>query len=215
MKKELLQYAALAKFLKDALGERYSVSLIDAENLSHEWTIDDRSLEQNSDESIMNSGILFDILNSTELKKNDYLCNFSKAGNESAGQKNSVFYIRNKKGDIVAFLCIDEKETDRVTVKEVLDQMLGPETMESETTINSARHISEEVDALMRERISEIWSRYKMPEKRLQKADKLAFISELMENGFFRMKGAVVQISKVTGISIASIYRYLAEAVEN
>lgn len=214
MENDLFQYTALAKFLKDALGERYSVSLVDAEDLKQEWTVEDRSLTKNSKESGTERELLADILNSTELKKHDYICSFSEAGGENAGQKNSVFLIRDKKGDVIAFLCIDEKETDRVTVKEVLDQMLGPETMELEPTDNSFRHIGVEVDAFMREYISEVWNRYKTPGKRMQKADKLAFVSELMENGFFRMKGAAVQISKVTGISIASIYRYLAEAVE-
>lgn len=212
MEKDLLQYAALAKFLKDALGERYSVALVNADNLKQEWTVDDRSLVESSEETKAERELLVDILNSTELKKQDYICSFSKADGENAGWKNSVFYIRNEKGNVIAFLCIDEKETERVTVKEVLNQMLGPETTEPD--VNYSRHISDEVDAFMREHISEVWNRYKTQGKRMQKSDKLAFVNELMDNGFFRMKGAVVQISKVTGISIASIYRYLTEAVE-
>ena len=213
MEKDLFQYTALAKFLKDALGERYSVALVSADDLKQEWTIEDRSLIKISKENGMERKLLADILISKELKKQDYICSFSETGSESAIQRSSVFLIRNKKGDIIAFLCIDEKETNRVTVKEVLDQMLGPNTLEPNA--NSSQHISEEVDAFMREYISENWSRYKTPGKRLKKADKLAFVNELMENGFFRMKGAAIQISKVTGISIASIYRYLAEVMED
>lgn len=213
MKKELLQYKSLANFLKDALGERYNISLIDAENLNHEWTVEDRALVQGPEDSTMDRGILSDILNSTELKKHDYLCSFSETENALTGQKNSYFYIRDRKGEILGFLCICEKENNRVTVREVFEQLLASEE-DSQLTTSASRSIGEEVDALMRERIEEIWNRYKTPDKRMKKTDKLAFIFELMETGIFRMKGAAVQVSKVTGISQASIYRYLGEVVE-
>lgn len=213
MKKDLLQYRALAKFLKDALGERYRISLIDIEDLNHEWTVEDRAFVQGSEDSTMERGILSDILNSTELKKRDYLCSFSETENNSTGQKNSYFYIRDNKGEILGFLCICEKENNKVTVREVFEQLLASEE-DSQPLTGTSRSIGEEVDTLMRERIEEIWNRYKTPGKRLKKADKLAFILELMDTGIFRMKGAAVQVSKVTGISQASIYRYLGEAVE-
>lgn len=213
MRKELLQYTVLAKFLKDALGERYTVALIDSEDLNHEWIIEDRTLVHSSEGGMMESGILLDILNSAELKKRDYLCSFSETENFSAGQKNSYFYIRDTKGGILGFLCICEKENNKVTVREVFEQLLEPEG-DSQLPIGVSRSISEEVDTLMRERIEEIWNRYKTPGKRMKKADKLEFILELMETGIFRMKGAALQVSKVTGISQASIYRYLGEVVE-
>ena len=213
MREELLQYTALAKFLKDALGERYSVALIDAGDLSQDWKIEDRALVKGAGDGGVERGILSDILNSKELKKRDYLCSFSDSENDSAGQKDSCFYIRDAKEEIIGFLCISEKESSRVTVREVFEELLGAEE-DSKTSAGDSRSVGEEVDALMRERIEEIWKRHQTPGKKLQKADKLAFILELLETGIFRMKGAAVQVSKVTGISQASIYRYLGEAVE-
>lgn len=214
MRKELLQYKALAKFLKDALGERYEIVLRSADDLGSAMKIENRTLVKSDSENTAVNGFLADILNSSELKKRDYLCSFSEDENAPAGQKNSFFYIRDKKGEIIGFLCIYEKENNYVTVREVLDQMLEPENEDLQSVSDTSRRVGEEVDALMRERIAEVWSRHKIPGKRMQKADKLAFILELLETGIFRMKGAAIQVSKVTGISQASIYRYLGEVVE-
>lgn len=202
MKEELLQYKVLAKFLKEALSDRYTVSLIDADDPTHELSVEDRSLVPAPSES---TAIISEILGGEELKKRDYLCSFSEEGKTS----NSYLYVRDGKGDVVGFLCIGEKESDKVTVREVFEQLLS-----TDETPTYSQNIGDEIDALMREKIAEVWGRYKTPGARLKKSDKIAFTLELLELGIFRMKGGAVQVSKVTGISLASIYRYLAEAVE-
>ena len=44
MKKGLLQYISVAKFLKDALGERYRVSLIDSDDLATEIAVGENGI---------------------------------------------------------------------------------------------------------------------------------------------------------------------------
>lgn len=223
MKKELEQYAAFAKFLREALGEGYVVTIVDAEDLKAGCTVENRELAAASVESVPDYGIMLGILNSTELKKRDYLCSYFETGDGRAGQKHSIFYIRDEKNEIVGGLSIREKENGRVTVREVVNEMLGPqpeplpdaESKKRRPAVSASQRIGEEVDELVRERIGEIWERHKVPGERMKKAEKLAFVTELMETGIFRMKSAAVQISKVTGMSQASIYRYLSEVMED
>lgn len=212
MKKEWLMYTALVKFLKDALGERYTVSLVSADELQNGWTVEDRAFVKTDLEDIANRTLLTEILSSTELKKRDYLCSYSNTDTADAGQKDSCFYIRDEQDNLLGFLCIREKESNRFTVKEVLDRMLETDAEDAEPDMDHSGRISKEVNAILHQRIAEIWSRYNTPEKPMKKSDKIQFIMELMEAGIFRMKGAAVQVSEVTGISQASIYRYLGEA---
>lgn len=210
MKKELLQYAVFARFLKDALGERYHVSLVDADDPDCEISVSEQGFSENSIEDVAGMGILADILNSTELKKRDYLCSFSQSEGNVEEEKNSIFYIRNEDGEISGFLCIYEKRGDLYMVREVLDEVLVSE----EQTEGGSERIKAEVNALLEERIIEVWNRHNNLDKKMKKAEKIAFVSELFEMGIFRMKGAAAQVSEVTGISQASLYRYLSEVLE-
>lgn len=215
MKKELLQYVSVAKFLKDALGERYRVSLIDADNLGCQIIISEQGISENKIDAVTETEILSDILNSKELKKRDYLCSFFESEENTAGEKNSVFYIRNENGEISGFLCIYEKRGDIDMVREVLDEvLLSEERASEERAVGGSERIRAEVSALLKERIVEVWNRHKNPDGKMKKAEKIAFISELFEMGIFRMKGAAAQVSEVTGISQASLYRYLSEVLE-
>lgn len=215
MKKELLQHVSVAKFLKDALGERYRVSLIDADNLGCEITVSEQGISENKIDAVTETEILSDILNSKELKKTDYLCSFFESEENTAGEKNSVFYIRNENGEISGFLCIYEKRGDIDMVREVLDEvLLSEERASEERAVGGSERIRAEVSALLKERIVEVWNRHKNPDGKMKKAEKIAFISELFEMGIFRMKGAAAQVSEVTGISQASLYRYLSEVLE-
>lgn len=210
MKKELLQYISVAKFLKDALGERYCVSLIDSDDLATELAVGENGISGGREISSEDKGLLADILGSTEMKKRDYLCGFSGTANDTSDEKKSVFNIRDEFGEISGFLCITEQRGDLYMVREVLDQLLLPDGQSA----SGSEHIAEEVNSLLRERIVEVWDRHKSMHKTMRKAEKIDFISELFEMGIFRVKGAASQVSEVTGISQASLYRYLSEAVE-
>ncbi len=210
MRKELLQFLSFAKFLKDALGERYHVALVDAEEPDRELAVSEGSISREGAGELPGAEILSDILNSRELKKLDYLCSFSDTEKDTQGQKNSVYYIRDEAGSIAGFLCIYEKRGDLYKVKDVLDQILSTD----EQTAKGSERIEAEVNSLLRERIVEVLERHRTENKKMTKADKIDFISELFEMGIFRMKGAAAQVSEVTGISQASIYRYLGEIIE-
>lgn len=210
MKKELLPYVSLAKFLKDALGEQYRVALVDANDLGREIKVLEQGLFESDIEAVGGIGILSDILGGLELKKRDYLCSFSQSEEDGAEEKNSIFYIRDEDGEISGFLCIYEKRGDLYMVREVLDEVL----LQEEQATGGSERIKAEVNALLKERIVEVWNRHGNLDGKMKKSEKIAFVSELFEMGIFRMKGAAAQVSEVTGISQASLYRYLSEVLE-
>ena len=210
MKKELQQYVPLAKFLKDALGERFRVSLVDADDPEEEIKVCESSLSGGEIESFEMQRLLSAILENDVLKSNDHICCFSGSDDLQADKKSSVFNIRSENGDLAGFLCIEETRGELYMVKDVFDELMKPEGEEG----TSSEQISRQVDTLLKERIAEVWEKYSTPGEKLKKADKIAFISELFEMGIFRIRGGAAAVSEVSQISLASVYRYLGEIIE-
>ena len=206
MKKELLKYVTLAKFLKEALGSRYEITIRSVDHLEQKMCVEDRTLHQ-EEQNLEDLGILLDILNSTELKKRDYLCGFTEGENAAEVKQNSIFYIRDDDGEIIGFLSICEKITASVSVKDVFDEMLSPVDAEP-------NNIGIEVENLIKEQIERVWTKYTSGKKKITKKDKLNVMRDLLDMGLLRMKGTMDQVAKVTGISSASLYRYLSEVIE-
>ena len=210
MKKELQQYVPLAKFLKDALGERFEVSLVDADNPNEEITVCESGLSGGEIENSQMQQLISAVLESRALKSNDYLCCFSGANDQGEDKKCSVFNIRKESGEPFGFLCIEEKRGELYMVKDVFDEIMQPEGAQGTGSVR----ISREVDSLLKERITEVWEKYAASSEKLKKADKVEFISELFEMGIFRIRGGAAAVSEVSGISQASVYRYLGEIIE-
>ena len=86
--------------------------------------------------------------------------------------------------------------------------------LSEEQVAGGSERVKAEVNALIKERIVEVWARHRILDRKMKKDEKIAFVSELFEMGIFRMRGAAAQVSEVTGISQASLYRYLSEVLE-
>ena len=96
MKKELQQYVPLARFLKDALGERFRVSLVDADDPKEEISVCESAVSAGEIKNSEMQQLLSAVLESSVLKNNDYLCCFSGSDDCDADKKCSVFNIRRK-----------------------------------------------------------------------------------------------------------------------
>lgn len=204
MSLEFSKYVILVKFLKEALGERYEICLHSADELEQAVEVKDceiAAVEKNETDI----ELLKDILNSSVLKKQDFFCGFQEE--QSGTRKNSIFYIRDEKDQILGFLSIKEKKTGSVSVKDVLDEMMRPVGI-------APNNIGREMETLMRDQIEKIWAKHSQGKAKLNKAEKMDFIREIFDMGFFRMKGAMELVSQVTGISLASAYRYIGEVIE-
>ncbi len=197
---ELSEYVSLSAFLKEALGQRYEITLRSTKNPELGLAVEDQTLVSESDPNEAQVRLVHDILSSAALEKQDYLCVSGEAG------KDSLFFIRDDDGDITHMLCISEKRPQAITVKDVVEDILRPN--KSEKT-----NISQEVDSLVREQIRQIWDKHCAGKAKIGKAQKLAFVDELLTIGVFGMKGTPEMITQVTGISQASIYRYLGEVM--
>lgn len=204
MRKKFAMYKKLVDFLNEALGSNYEVALYGAEDVERPVFASEEVTEQDA----VGQDLLMDILNSRELKKKDYLCGFS-SGEDEKQKKTSIFYIRDDQGEIAGLLCISEKREQMVRVKDVFTELLGVDELE---TSKEPSKIAAEVDGLMCEYIESVWKEHAT--ENMSRAEKVDVIRELFNNGLFRMKGAASKVAEVTGISQASVYRYLGEVIE-
>ena len=225
MNEEVRRHVALARFLKEALGDTHRVTLFDAADTSRAIAVGDRGLAPAEADDAALGALLGDILASDQLKQRDYLCCYTATDDAGGARRAAIYYLRDEDGHIVGFLSIEQTGRERYMVSEVFDQLLNPaegdapgadeQAADSASGATVSERIEEEMNALLRERISTAWDKCLAQTPKPRKAEKMAFMSELFEMGIFRMRGAAAQVSEVTGISQASIYRYLGEILED
>ena len=229
MNDAVLRYVPLVRFLKDALGEAYRVTLVDARDTTRALTTTQRGVSEDALEDESLGALLRDVLASEQLKRRDHLSGVGGAAHGAPAQRTSVYFIRDEAGEVVGFLCIEQTGQGLYMVSEVFDQLLNPVATDAsddgdapvaageaaDAAGGTAGRIEEEMNALLRERITSAWDKCLAQTPKPRKAEKMAFMSELFEMGIFRMRGAAAQVSEVTGISQASIYRYLGEILED
>lgn len=197
------EYVALAHFLKEALGQRYEITLRDVQEPDRSWRVEDHSIEGRPVSNAVQEGLIRDVLGSETLQKQNFLCTTGENGNS----RESLFYIRDEAGVIRHMLCISEKCPRNVMVQEVVEDILRPR--DSEKT-----NVSQEVEGMIRKQIEKVWEKHSRDGAKLTKAEKLAVIDELLGMGLFSLKGTPELVSHVTGFSLASVYRYLTEVIE-
>lgn len=210
MENKFSNYGKMVRFLGEALGENYRVAFYAAGDPERPLLVSGRDLDDG--EAAVSAGLMADILSSVELKKLDFFCS-TAVFRKTTGKKHSVFYVRDEAGEIAGFLCIFEKESGGITVRDVFNQILENNNDEKETS-EISRNIGEEIENLIDEHIQLVWNKHTEGKEKLSKDEKIDFIRELFDSGLFRMKGAAEQVSKITGISLTSVYRYFGQVLE-
>ena len=212
MRTDFKEYINIVKFLGEALGNNFEVVLYSMEDIKNPVIAAQNYEFEQDGTDFPGTGLLLDIIGSVELKKKDYLCSYESGSTPEERNKTSVFYIKNEQGEIEGLLCIYEKNSKVVQVKDVMDYMMTEETFSENEPQN---YIGAEVEQILKSQITEVWNRYTKDKEKLSRKEKIAFIGELHEKGLFSIRGSVMQISKITGFSIASIYRYLSVVIED
>lgn len=140
--------------------------------------------------------------------ESDYFVNYTGMTSDGRRLKSSSFFIKHE-GKTIGMLCINQNIETLVNALDVLKDMFAlteiDETHEGvETFTNSAGDLIDKMlgDAIFASSVDP---------KRMSIKEKKVFLKELSNKGFFLMKGAVVEITKVMNVSEATVYRYLKQ----
>lgn len=227
--KWISRYAKLVEFLGMVLGPDYEIVLHDLSE--PEQSIIAIANGQVSGRTIgapLTSVALQAIVHHSH-ETSDYRLNYAGLARDSKLLRSSTFYIKNEAGDLVGLLCIN---FDDSRYREISDRVLKLRHPDIFVDINFAYNdsramvenaeVSSEVEQFHRspkELIESMLAQTvlgqdKDASDKLPPRKKFALIEGLEAKGFFRIKGAVKQISDRLGCSQTTIYRYLARIAE-
>ena len=123
--------------------------------------------------------------------------------------KSSTAFIRNKAGKVIGAFCINFDTTEFLNATALIDALVKTETLpEADHRETFAVSVEATLEALIDEAINHIG---KQPST-MSKTERMALIQLLDQMGAFYMKGAVVSVANVCGVSKFTVYNYLNEA---
>lgn len=136
--------------------------------------------------------------------------NYMKKTPDGRILKSSLMYIKDEKGELIGFLCINIDISEITVVKNILNDMfdiVAPEPS-SESQEESFGSTINEVLSYIVDRTLE---KFGKPVAFMSKEDKVSIVEALEEKGVFLIKGAVDYVAKVLCVSRYTIYNYLDE----
>jgi predicted transcriptional regulator YheO len=145
-------------------------------------------------------------------KKNPAVIGYRTRTKEGRELKSTTLFIRDKKGKAVGCLCINIDLTPYLTTKSLVDricQTVSPGNVE--VANDSPEKFVPDVDSLIAQLIEKAMNTANKPLIAMSKEDKLQIMRDLKKNGFFLIKGSVKRLSEEWGVSIPTIYKYIAE----
>lgn len=203
------QYTALVEFLGKALGPDYEIVL-------HSFVDNEYKIIALANEHISGrttsaplSALALNFIFTKEYLKNDYKYNYDGISANGEKLRCSTMFIKDDEGELLGMLCINHcvekyNRFAQSVVDFVKENYQMGEEKESEIVelfTNSSKEICEMCSY-------KLFHSKTLP-PRLSKQEKPALITELNNRGVFHIKGAITEIAEYTGISKASIYRYL------
>ncbi|CAM3707372.1 transcriptional regulator [Erysipelothrix urinaevulpis] len=142
----------------------------------------------------------------------DFSTNYRDISNRNNQKvKSASLYLRNK-GEIVGMICVN---TDVTLFEEIeksvdaLELLLGTYQNNKERNKASKETVSRSVEEMADNIVMELAIKKGISINQFKQDDKYDAIEKLFDNGFFLLKGAVPEASRVLKISEPTVYRYL------
>ncbi len=144
--------------------------------------------------------------------KKDYSINYRDISNRNNQKiKSASLYLRNH-GEIVGMICVNTDETlfeELEKSMDALELLLGTYQNNRDKNKVSKETVSRSVEEMADNIVMELAINKGISINQFKQEDKYDAIEKLFDNGFFLLKGAVPEASKVLKISEPTVYRYL------
>ena len=144
--------------------------------------------------------------------KKEYSINYRDISNRNNQKiKSASLYLRNH-GEIVGMICVNTDETLFEELEKSIDALellLGTYQNNRDKNKVSKETVSRSVEEMADNIVMELAINKGISINQFKQEDKYDAIEKLFDNGFFLLKGAVPEASKVLKISEPTVYRYL------
>jgi predicted transcriptional regulator YheO len=134
---------------------------------------------------------------------------YTASANNGKLIKCGVIAIKDGDGAVIGLLCLHFDTTKARAARELLDALFPFEWSADVEPVNEFFGL--EIEDVFNNAFQEIKGLFDKPVSELSKTQKKLIIKNLMERGFFLMKGAVEYAAKKTGNSKFTIYGYIRE----
>jgi predicted transcriptional regulator YheO len=206
---KLCHYARLVHALAKILGDDCEVLLHDVNHL-------ERSIVACANGHITGrplgspmSAYGLELLNSDVFSKSGDVHTYTARANNGKLIKCGVIALRDDAGDIMGLLCIHFDTTRAAAAREFIGSLISFDGDSAPEPVNEFFGL--EIDDVFNDAFREISGLIDRPISELPKSQKKIVIKNLMERGFFMMKGAVGYIAKEMRNSKFTIYGYMRE----
>jgi predicted transcriptional regulator YheO len=130
--------------------------------------------------------------------------------------KSSCIFIRNIRGKLVGFICINMDIERMQQLKDSLNYVEAFITdlcgaTRANACISPEENFEPDLWSLVKQLIDQVIGNGRTPPRHLTRAMKLEVVKVLNDRGVFMVKGSVAYVSEFLGLSMSTLYRYLGE----
>lgn len=215
MNKKLQSYVTLVDFLAEFMGENTEVVLHDMTDWHHSVVairnghISGRKVGDPITETNLR------ILRSEVHKKVPYMNNDPLIFEKKESIKSASWFIKDENDVLIGMICINSDCHELIAARDLLDKMIHPPLVEKEQKEKGPDKINIDVKELVENNLNHISQNLLNQLSLLSKDEKVELVGKLDEMGTFSVKGTIWYLAQSMGVSVPTLYRYLALTKNN
>jgi predicted transcriptional regulator YheO len=210
---ELLPYVPFVKAIARMFGDRCEVLLHDASRLEHSIVVIENGhvTGRKVGGPMTDLGLYF--LQSDQFKETTFLANYQSEAKNGEKLKSTSIFLRNKKKEIIGFLCINYDVSYMVDLEQKISDFCEVNThiQEDNGTHNEEEAFPDSLDDLFNRVFNQMLKKIGLPIEKMKKNDKINLVRLLNKRGIFLINGAIDEVARRLNVSRYTIYNYLAE----
>jgi predicted transcriptional regulator YheO len=213
--KKLEPYITLVDFLAEFMGDHTEVVLHDLTDWHHSVIairnghISGRKVGDPITEMTLK------ILRSEIHKKVPYMNNDPGKLKKKETMKSASWFIKDENDTLIGMICINSDCHELIAARDILNRMIKPPIVEKEMKERGPDKINIDVKALVDNNLDHISQNLLKRLKLLNKDEKVELVGKLESMGTFSVKGTIWYLANSMGVSVPTLYRYIALAKRN
>jgi predicted transcriptional regulator YheO len=211
---KLKPYVHLVDFLADFLGEDTEVVLHDVSNWHRSVIairnghISGRKIGAPVTDFILN------LIKDDAWRDETYRVNYKGAAQSGNTLRSATYFIKDEgDGDepekLIGLLCINMDCQKYIEVRDVLDTLI-PRPHRAEDDSEPEEIMTLDVSDLVIGNIKREYDGNIADLRKLRRQEKVELVGKLQERGTFMVKGTIWEVAELLGVSVPTIYRYIA-----
>jgi predicted transcriptional regulator YheO len=210
--KKLEIYITLVDFLADFMGENTEVVLHDLTDWQHSVMAIRNGHISGRQVGAPITEMSLRILRSEMHKKTPYKYNDHKKTAAGETMKSASWFIKDENETLIGMLCLNSDCQELLAARNLLDKMLKPPITDKDRPEKGPDKINIDVKALVDNNLEHVGFGLSKRIKKISKDEKVEVAGKLDEMGTFTVKGTIWYLANSMGVSVPTLYRYIAAA---